>query len=746
MKTILFLSAGLVFWGSAVFGQVDELPEPEQGWSEEVPEDFEPLMRGPIHEAYAEPVQLDVEDPLTISQEPPPPVEEIAPETQAEDSKAVWIPGYWSWDDEQEDFIWISGVWRNPPQGREWIPGRWESVDGGYRWTTGWWAPVEAQAVEAFLPEPPSSLEQGPSSDAPSDDHFWIPGTWQWRQQRYVWRPGFWSPCHDNWVWVPDHYVTTIHGCNYVSGYWDYAWERRGILYAPCRFRHRAFLRPDFVYRPSVVVDVSGVFFHLWARPSYGCYYFGDYYDDYYLRVGFQPWYRYHHHRYRRYDPLFVHYRWRYGRDRVSLYHHMHDRYDYYRAHRDARPARVDRVVVGGRPARATRGAQRLVHSASTRNRLSSSVARRDSIRRELLSPQNEQLRAVTVRNQRQRDAVVRGVRQSATNRARQSAVADRARATNPVVRPSQERNTTQERQGRGVRGQRPQLNSTATANRNQRTRSAPVDSRELRARSAQNRRGGPSATGTASSGEVRSSSGRTTTRAGAESRSAVDRRPASSRSRVAPAVVDRNARRTSREATPSAAASASNASRGRLLSSAGRSGAQARTNRASVAPNSRSSSVRESNRSTPSTRTTQRPVTSERGQAVTARPSLRNSSASSARTARSSTPSRSATLANARARLNMPSRSTRSAAPSRSAPSRSAPTMRSAPSRSIPSARSSASRRSSAPAIRRSAPSRGAAGISRSMGSSRSSRALSGLGRGGGGSAAAGRGRGGRR
>ena len=215
-----------------------------------------------------------------MPREPPAPVEELPPEARPEGEQATWIPGYWSWDDEQSDFIWVSGVWRNAPQGREWVPGNWQPVEGGYRWMSGWSAPAEGQVADA-LPPPPASLEQGPTSEPTSEDDFWVPGSWQYREQRYVWRPGFWTPCYENWVWVPDYYVSTVNGCNYVPGYWDYAWERRGILFAPCRFHHLAIGRPGFVYRPSVVVDLSGVFFHLWVRPSYGCYYFGDYYDDY---------------------------------------------------------------------------------------------------------------------------------------------------------------------------------------------------------------------------------------------------------------------------------------------------------------------------------------------------------------------------------------------------------------------------------------------------------------------------------
>ena len=44
----------------------------------------------------------------------------------------VWIPGYWSWDDSRNDFLWVSGIWRNLPPGRQWVPGYWSEAAGGF--------------------------------------------------------------------------------------------------------------------------------------------------------------------------------------------------------------------------------------------------------------------------------------------------------------------------------------------------------------------------------------------------------------------------------------------------------------------------------------------------------------------------------------------------------------------------------------------------------------------------------------
>ncbi len=358
-------------------------------------EGVEPLMRGPIHEAFAEPIVSNDEDPLVVATEPPAAIEEIPPEAKPEGARVVWIPGYWSWDDEREDFIWVSGVWRKSPVGRSWQSGSWEKVEGGYQWVAGRWI-GDAQVQTHRLPAPPPSLEHGPTSDAESDDVFWVPGSWQYRENRYAWRPGFWSPCYENWVWVPDHYVGVPGGCYYVPGYWDYGWEHRGTLYAPCYINRRVAYGPGFYYSPSVVVDVSGAFFHLWVRPRYCHYYFGDYYGPSYVSFGFQPWYSYGlGYRYG-YDPLFSYYYWNFRRDNINLYRHLQHRHLYYQQHAAARPVhRWNGGTRGGVRTANVTNAQReaLVHRAADRRTLAVNSNQREAIRSQLLQQHRERLR-----------------------------------------------------------------------------------------------------------------------------------------------------------------------------------------------------------------------------------------------------------------------------------------------------------------------------------------------------------------
>src|SRR5262249_33053282 len=88
---------------------------------------------GPIHEAFISKVQgsfvLEA-----INNAPPEPIIERTPSQIAND--AVWIPGYWHWS-QNRAFIWVTGIWRFPPAGRNWISGSWMQVDNGWVWLPG---------------------------------------------------------------------------------------------------------------------------------------------------------------------------------------------------------------------------------------------------------------------------------------------------------------------------------------------------------------------------------------------------------------------------------------------------------------------------------------------------------------------------------------------------------------------------------------------------------------------------------
>ncbi|MGA2619041.1 MAG: hypothetical protein ABSF26_15645 [Thermoguttaceae bacterium] len=294
----------------------------------------EVLTRGPVHEAYAAPLTAGQTAGVIVPKRPAAPIEEVPPDMKPEGQNSTWIPGYWSYDDERRDFIWVSGVWRVPPPGYRWMPGYWQDAGGqGYQRISGYWMPARVEET-TYLPQPPQSIEAGPTSAAPDANQFWVPGSWQWRDNRYVWQPGYWTVYRSDWIWVPATYSWTPRGWVYVPGYWDYPLARRGLVFSPVYFA-----RPVAVYRPAICLDAGVFSISLFARPAYGHYYFGDYYDERYVAFGIRPWFYYNSPRVG-YDPLFGYYRW---------YHvdHMGERqwdahvigwHDYYRAHPDMRP------------------------------------------------------------------------------------------------------------------------------------------------------------------------------------------------------------------------------------------------------------------------------------------------------------------------------------------------------------------------------------------------------------------------
>ncbi|MEX0586433.1 MAG: hypothetical protein WD176_07305, partial [Pirellulales bacterium] len=299
-------------------------------------EGIEVLTRGPVHEAFASTIEFNPKATATISKRPPDPIEELPPEAKPEGEDSVWLPGYWSWDDDREDFIWISGAWRVAPHGQRWVSGYWAEASDGWRWVSGFWTSIEAEEIAYQDEAPPESLEQGPTYDAPSEDHFWVPGCWTWRE-RYVWRPGYWWRTHPGWCWVPDRHYWTPRGYIFGAGYWDYPYERRGFLFAPAYFHRPIYRTPGYYYSPSVAINVGDFFFHLFARPRYHHYYFGDYHDAGYARRGFYPWYEFS--RWGGYDPVFVYQRARFDRGPRAWDSHVRDRYRYYRENENVRPA-----------------------------------------------------------------------------------------------------------------------------------------------------------------------------------------------------------------------------------------------------------------------------------------------------------------------------------------------------------------------------------------------------------------------
>lgn len=275
-----------------------------------VGEDVVVVTRAPIHEAFAMPNITDPAKVPVIKKKPPEPIAELPPEMRPSGEGVVWIPGYWHFDGQENDFIWISGVWRNVPPGRQWLPGYWSDTDGGYRWSQGAW--VAGEAI-TYQPAPPKSQERGPSSEAPSENYFYVPGNWVYGEGNYKWSPGYWAPNQNAWVWVPARYSSARNGYIYSDGYWDYTLEQRGQLFAPVRFQGQRQRQANFRYTPAAVVNTdSQLFLHLFVDTKQGQYLFGDFYDEKYAHAGVRAWFECRDWG-RGHDPLFRYYQWVHG-------------------------------------------------------------------------------------------------------------------------------------------------------------------------------------------------------------------------------------------------------------------------------------------------------------------------------------------------------------------------------------------------------------------------------------------------
>ncbi|HWY88837.1 MAG TPA: YXWGXW repeat-containing protein [Gemmataceae bacterium] len=262
---------------------------------------------GPIHEAYAQPAAPKTVAAPIVAKRPPEPVNELPPESKPEGNQAQWIPGYWAWDDDQNDFLWVSGIWRVPPPDRNWVPGYWQQVNGGQRWISGFWG-VRADASLELLPAPPEPIAEA-LPPQPNADTIYVPGIWVNQESRYLWRPGHWVRCRPGWVWVPAHYYWTPGGYVFVRGFWDYELEHRGLLFAPVFLNPRIYVRPGWAYRPHFTIAADFLLGSLFVNIGTNAYFFGDYYAPAYAQRGFVPWIDY---RIRGnvFDPLFSYYRW----------------------------------------------------------------------------------------------------------------------------------------------------------------------------------------------------------------------------------------------------------------------------------------------------------------------------------------------------------------------------------------------------------------------------------------------------
>jgi hypothetical protein len=319
---MLMLVAGLLGLAGTWVSSQDEPAEPDPtafllpdgfaGENGQVPEGAKPVLRGPVHEAFAQPSRVKPQPGPIVPKEPPKPIEEIPPDQKPAGENVQWIPGYWFWDEEKQEFLWVSGIWRAIPPGMEWVPGTWIRVETGWQWIPGYWKPVAQREVEV-VPEPPEPPPLAEPPPPPGPDYFYVPGNWVYVGYRWYWRPGVWVAYRPGWVWVPACYYWTPYGYIFVDGYWDYPLRYRGWLFCPIWVDFAVCYRPGWFWRPCYWVPEPCLVSFMFVHTRRFCFFFGDYYDPFYARSGVISIYYYRVHRHC-YDPLVGYYAFDYGR------------------------------------------------------------------------------------------------------------------------------------------------------------------------------------------------------------------------------------------------------------------------------------------------------------------------------------------------------------------------------------------------------------------------------------------------
>jgi hypothetical protein len=263
--------------------------------------------RGPIHEAYAQPWQPNPSASSAVDKKPPEPIPEQPAAQRPAGTDVRWIPGYWQWDPDRKDFVWVSGTWREAPEARRWIMGYWANTPEGWRWVSGHWA-ATPERDNQYVPNPPNNPDTGaPTTPQTDPDTFYIPGSWFYGEQGYYYRDGYWAAIQANRLWVPARYIWSPYGYIFASGYWDYPLADRGLLFAPVFFTDPLWNRPGWFYRPWFALRFSGFFGAFFVNTWWNHYCFGDYYPYSYVGWGITPWFWYSHHCY---DPIWHHQFW----------------------------------------------------------------------------------------------------------------------------------------------------------------------------------------------------------------------------------------------------------------------------------------------------------------------------------------------------------------------------------------------------------------------------------------------------
>jgi hypothetical protein len=183
-----------------------------------------------LHEALQSARERPEAARVHVRREPPASIVE-RPSGRRPGARAQWVPGYWEWDAERNEFVWMGGMWQVAPPGSVWAPGRWvREADGWYRAPGSWVSRrdgtvARARAASGDQPAwrttgPPATHPDDTPDLAPGPDYFFVSGHYVPEGDRLAWRRGFWARLQPGWDWVPARWVRRSEGWEFRRGYW----------------------------------------------------------------------------------------------------------------------------------------------------------------------------------------------------------------------------------------------------------------------------------------------------------------------------------------------------------------------------------------------------------------------------------------------------------------------------------------------------------------------------------------------
>jgi hypothetical protein len=102
---------------------------------------------------------------------------------------------------------------RAPSRDHMWERGRWQWNSREYTWVPGHWE-------RGYSPKAPPAVRYENPGRSPSDRHVWISGYWRWDGREYVWTAGHWDIKRNDRTYVGAHW-NKVHGrWQYVPGHW----------------------------------------------------------------------------------------------------------------------------------------------------------------------------------------------------------------------------------------------------------------------------------------------------------------------------------------------------------------------------------------------------------------------------------------------------------------------------------------------------------------------------------------------